>query len=258
MNTQAQKAIQFQQLHSSGTFVIPNFWDVGSAVTLEQCGFKALASTSAGFAQAIGKPDGQVTLEEKLRHLQEVCAATTVPVSADFEHGFADAPKACAENLLRAAETGIVGASIEDWSRTQIYDFELAKDRIAACKEAIETLDFPFTLTARAENLLRGVGSLDDTIERLKAYEKAGAHVLFAPGLSNSDDVRSVLTAVNSPLNVLFAFMPNSSVADYEALGVRRVSLGHMLALYMSRVTGRVADSILKDGRFDWVADGTL
>ena len=255
MTSQKDKAIAFRKLHEQGTFIIPNFWDVGSAVALEKQGFKALASTSAGFAQAIGLKDGQVTLEQKLRHLSDVAAATSVPIAADFEHGFADRPEDCAANLLRAAETGIVGASIEDWSRSELYDLGLSRERIVACVEALSTLDFPFTLTARAENLLRGVGTIEDTIERLKAFENAGAHVLFAPGLSDDEQIRAVMAAVNAPLNILFAFMPKKTVADYQALGVRRISLGNMLASHAAAATARAGKLMLEEGRFSWMSE---
>jgi len=255
MATQKEKAIAFQKLHEQGTFIIPNFWDVGSAIALEKQGFKALASTSAGFAQAIGLKDGQVTLEQKLKHLSEVAAATSVPVAADFEHGFADRPEDCAANLLRAAETGIVGASIEDWSRSELYDAGLARERISSCVEALSMLDFPFTLTARAENLLRGVGTIDDTIARLKAYEDAGAHVLFAPGLSNDAQIQSVMAEVKAPLNILFAFMPDKTVADYQALGVRRISLGNMLASHAAAATARAGKLMMEEGSFGWMSE---
>jgi 2-methylisocitrate lyase-like PEP mutase family enzyme len=251
--TQQEKGHAFEALHTSGTFVIPNFWDCGSAVMLERLGFQALASTSAGFAQAIGKLDGRVTLDEKLTHLASVAACTNAPVSADFENGFADQPDAVAANLMRAAQTGIVGASIEDWSGTTLYDFDHAVERIAACVEAATQLDFPFTLTARAENLLRGVNDLDDTIRRLQAFEAAGANVLYAPGLSSLEQVQAVLDAVSKPVNVLFAFMPDKSFSDYETIGVRRISLGGALANHAIGATLSAARMMLEGGDFSWV-----
>ena len=234
---------------------MPNFWDAGSARTLERLGFQAIASTSAGFAQSLGKLDGSVTLTEKLQHLTAACSATKVPISADFEHGFADAPEACAENLLRAAETGIVGASIEDWSRTHLYDISAASERIAACAEAIATLDFPFTLTARADNLIHQVGNLDDTLKRLIAYEKAGADVLYAPGLASTEQIQAVLSSVNRPINVLFAFLPDLNFAEYDEFGVRRISLGSALANRVLGATLQAADQMLEQGDFTWAMD---
>ena len=253
MNNAQTLAHQFVELHrAQTTFVMPNFWDVGSAILIEKMGFAAMASTSAGFAQALGKLDSQVTLEEKLEHLRAVAEATNIPISADFEHGFADSPEECAENLLRAVETGIAGASIEDWSRESLYDVNLAADRIQACSEAIRQLDQPFVLTARAENLLRGVGDLDETLKRLMAYEAAGADVLYAPGLANDAQIKTVIDHTNRPINVLFAFMPDKNLSAYQALGVRRLSLGSGLANYMIGAMQQVGRAMLDDGDFSW------
>lgn len=253
--SQVDKANTFAALHQVGTFIMPNFWDQGSAIMLERLGFQALASTSAGFANAIGKLDSEITLEEKLTHLKAVCEVTTIPVSADFEHGFADDPKTCAENLLRAAEAGVVGASIEDWSRAALYDLNLATERIAACAEAIQQLDFDFTLTARAENLLRGTGSFEDTLTRLKAYEKAGADVLYAPGLASAEQIQTVIATVTKPINVLFAFLPDMNFAEYDELGVRRISLGSGLANHAIGATLRATTQMLEQGDFTWLLD---
>lgn len=255
LETQLEKGAQFAALHEAGTFILPNFWDRGSAVILESLGFVALASTSAGFANAIGKLDGEVTLEEKLAHLSEVCAVTNLPISADFEHGFADEPEACAHNLLRAAQTGIVGASIEDWSRSHLYDINLASDRIAACAEQVARLDFPFTLTARVENLLRGVGDFDETLKRLQAYEAAGADVLYAPGLASQEQIQAVQAVVSKPINVLFAFMPDMNFSEYDELGVRRISLGSGLANHAIGATLQAANQMLEQGDFTWLLD---
>lgn len=255
MTTQSDKAQQLRDLHEQGTFILPNFWDVGSARILERLGFQALASTSAGFAQAIGKLDSAVTLDEKLMHLAQVCAATDAPVSADFEHGFADSPRECAENLLRAAEAGVVGASIEDWSRTEIYDINHATDRIAACVEAVASLDHAFTLTARAEVLLRRTGDLDEAIKRLQAYEAAGAEVLYAPGLSSTEQIQTVIASVSKPINVLFAFMPDLNFSEYDELGVRRISLGSALANRALGATLQASNQMLEQGDFTWSLD---
>lgn len=253
--TATEKSTTFAELHTSGTFVMPNFWDVGSALLLDRLGFSAMASTSAGFANAIGKRDGEVTLEEKLTHLSRTAAATSIPISADFEHGFADSPEDCAANLVRAAETGIAGASIEDWSRSELYDLNLATDRIQACAEAVAKLERPFVLTARAENLLRGVGDLDDVLARLTAYEAAGADVLYAPGLASDEQITTVMRTVNKPINVLFAFMPQKPLSEYQALGVRRISLGSALAHYYVGAMIRSAKQMLEEGEFSWVAE---
>ena len=201
MTTQLDKAKQLQALHEGpGTFLAPGPWDVGSARVFEAFGFKALATTSGGFAFSIGKNDGEVTLDEKVEHCRALSAATQIPISADLENGYADAPEAVAETIRRIAESGVVGGSIEDWSGADIYDFDLAVDRIRAAAEAARSLPFPFALTGRCENLLRGKGDLADTIARLQAYEAAGADVLFAPALRSLDDIRSVLKEVSKPL----------------------------------------------------------
>ncbi len=255
MTTQADKGKIFADLHVKGTFLIPNFWDIGSARILEGLGFQALASTSAGCAQALGKLDGRLEIEEKLAHLSHVCAATSAPVSADLEHGFADAPQACAQNLLRAVEAGVVGASIEDWSREEIYDLSHATERIAACAEAVQALDFPFTLTARAETLLRRTGDFDETLARLSAYEAAGADVLYAPGIASTEQIIQILDTVSKPINVLFAYMPDMNFVDYAELGVRRISLGSTLANHAIAATLQAANQMLEQGDFTWSLD---
>ncbi|WP_239024347.1 isocitrate lyase/PEP mutase family protein [Ramlibacter humi] len=228
MATQADKAKRLQQLHEgTGCFVIPNFWDVGSARLLEQLGFQALASSSAGFAFSIGKPDMGVTREDKMRHLVEVCAATSLPVSADLQNGFGDRPEDAAECIRLAAKAGVAGGSIEDCrgpGADPIYDFELARERVQAAVEAARSLPFKFSLVARAEAQLWGVNSLDDTIRRLVAFEEAGADVLFAPGLKNADEIRAVLSAVKKPVNVIPP--AGMDVATLQSLGVRRISVG--------------------------------
>ncbi len=255
MSTQIEKAEAFQSLHNEGTFIMPNFWDPGSALLLQRLGFAALASTSAGFAQTLGRIDGRVSLEEKLAHCAQVAGVTTVPISADFENGFADEPRQAAQNILRVAETGVVGASIEDFSGSGIYDHSLAVERIAACAEAVATLDFPFTLTARCENLIRGVQDLDDAIARLVAYEAAGADVLYAPGLASNEQIQALLDAVTKPINVLFVFMPDKPLSEYIELGVRRISLGGALANYAIGATLGAVDQMLATGDFSWALD---
>ncbi len=256
MVTQAEKAQAFKTLHEKDeVFIIPNPWDAGSARLMQGLGFKALATTSAGFAQSLGRLDGQVSVDEKIEHCGGLCAVTDIPISADFENGFADSPEEAAVNLVKVAGAGVVGASIEDYSGSGIYDFELAVERIAACADAVSQLSFPFTLTARAENLLRGVNELDDTIRRLQAFEAAGADVLYAPGLCNLDQVKQVIDSVNKPVNVLFAFMPDVSLEQYAELGVRRISIGGALANYASGAILTASKQMLTSGGFDWVKD---
>ena len=256
MTGQAEKAQAFRKLHENDqTFVIPNPWDAGSARLLEGLGFEALATTSAGFAQSLGRLDGQLTLKEKINHCRDLCSVTDIPVSADFENGFADTPDEAAANLIKLAETGIAGASIEDYSGSGIYDFNLAVERIAACVEAVSKLPFPFTLTARAENLLRGENDLDDTINRLLAFEAAGAQVLYAPGLNSIEQVKTVVSAVKRPVNVLFAFLPEVTLDQYSEAGVSRVSIGGALANYAIGSTIKAANQITTSGSFDWVKE---
>ena len=219
--TQADKGRRFKALHESGTFLIPNPWDAGSARMLQGIGYQALATTSAGFANTLGRLDGQVTLDEKLAHCRLICDVTTIPVNVDFENGFADEPKAVATNVERLVFTGVVGASIEDWANGKIYDFALAVERVHAAAEVAHGQESSFLLTARCENLLRGVLDMDDTIRRLLAYSAAGADVLYAPGLRTLEQVQTVLDAVDKPLNVLGAMMPVVTVAEYVQVAQR-------------------------------------
>jgi 2-methylisocitrate lyase-like PEP mutase family enzyme len=252
MPSQLEKAQAFKALHESGeTFIIPNPWDVGSALLLEKAGFKALATTSSGFAQSIGKADGEVSLEEKLDHCRVLTSVTDIPISADFEHGFADAPSEAAQNLLKLSETGVAGGSIEDYSRSTIYDINHAVERIAACVEVVAKLPFPFTLTARAEGLLRRTCTLDEVIARLQAFEKVGADVLYAPGLKSLDEVKEVIDAVSRPVNVLAPFMPDVTLAEYAELGVARICVGGALAVKIQKATLTAAREMFESGRFD-------
>lgn len=255
MSTQRDKAERFRALHEApGAFVIPNPWDVGSARLLEGLGFAALATTSSGFAQALGRLDGSVTLEEKLGHCRALSAATDIPVSADLENGFSDDPAGAARTIVLAAEAGVVGGSIEDWSGSEIYDFEFAVERVRAAVEAARSLDFPFTLTARAENLLRGRADLDDTIRRLKAYADAGADVLYAPGLTTLDEVRQVCGAVDRPVNVLAPFFGSVTVDELAAAGAKRISIGGALADVAIGAIVKAGRELLADGSFGWLA----
>jgi len=227
--TQQQKAVAFRSLHGGEAFVIPNPWDAGSARVLEALGFEALATTSSGFAFTLGRPDGGVTLDELVEHVRLVDGATSLPLSVDLENGFGPDPEDAARAASRAAEAGAVGGSIEDYGAEHgIYPFGHAVERIEAARRAADGLGFPFTLTARAENHIRGNPDLDDTIARLQAYEHAGADVLFAPGLRDVEEIRAVCEAVGKPVNVLAR--PGLSVAEIVEAGAQRISVGGSLA----------------------------
>ncbi|MBV8857996.1 MAG: isocitrate lyase/phosphoenolpyruvate mutase family protein [Acidobacteria bacterium] len=259
MLTQREKAERFKALHErEGAFVIPNPWDVGSARLLAGLGFEALATTSAGFANSLGRLDGQMTRDEVLEHCRSLSAATELPVSADLENCFADDPAEVGETILLGARAGLVGGSIEDYSgnaSNHIYDFSLAVERVHAAAEAARSLDFPFTLTARAENLIRGKNDLDDTIRRLQAFEAAGAGVLYAPGLSTLDEVRTVAGALTKPLNVLAPLLKGVTVAQLADAGARRLSLGGALARAAVTALLRACAEMQEAGGFAWTSD---
>ena len=254
MATQQQKAERFETLHDrEGAFVIPNPWDGGSARILEGLGFEALATTSSGFAQTLGRRDGQVSLEEKLDHCRLLCSVTTVPVSVDLENGFGHAPADVQATIAAVAATGAVGGSIEDFDGEGIYELGLAVERVQAAVEAARALPFPFTLTARAENLLHGIDDLDDTVRRLQAFEAAGADVLYAPGLRTLEQVKQVCGAVSKPVNVLAPLVAGAKVADLAAAGARRLSVGGALALLSLGPVLDAGQAMLEQGDFDWV-----
>jgi 2-methylisocitrate lyase-like PEP mutase family enzyme len=259
MKTQVEKAEAFRELHRrEEAFVIPNPWDVGSARLLAALGFEALATTSSGLAWSRGKTDGEVGLDGTLAHCRALAAATELPVSADFENGFADRPEAVAANLLRLAETGVAGGSIEDFSADAarpIYDFTLAVERVQAACEAVRKLDFPFTLTARAENLLHGRDNLDDTLRRLQAFEAAGADVLYAPGLQSLEAVRMVAGTLNTPVNVLAPMVRGATVTELAETGAKRLSVGGALAGAAFGGALRAARELREAGGFAWLGD---
>jgi 2-methylisocitrate lyase-like PEP mutase family enzyme len=242
--SQHDKAVRFRALHQGpGAFVIPNPWDGASARILAALGFQALATSSSACAGTLGRRDGTVTREEALAHADAVVRATDLPVSADLEKGFGDAPETAADTIRLAAAYGLVGGSIEDASGNKdkpLYDMGHAVERVTAAVEAARELPFPFTLTARAENFLRGNPDLDDTIKRLQAFETAGADVLFAPGLPDLAAVRTVCAAVSKPFNFMVSARGRSfSVAELEAAGVKRISLAG--SLYRAAMTGLLA-----------------
>lgn len=253
--SQHSKCEQFAKLHlEPGAFLIPNPWDAGSARLLQGLGFKALATTSAGFAFTAAKVDGQISLDEKLAHCRSLCEATDIPINADFENGFADDPQTVHKNVLKVAATGVAGCSIEDFSRDDntIYPLDLAVERIQAAAEAVATLGMPLQLTARAENLLRGVDDLDDTIKRLQAYESAGANVLYAPGLKTLDELKKVTSEIGKPLNVLAVFFRDTTVEDFAAAGAKRISIGGALAWASVKPLLDAGKEMLEKGSFDW------
>ena len=258
--SQQDKAARFQDLHRTGIFVMPNPFDGGSARALEKLGFQALATSSGASAATQGKRDGGLTREEVLAHVRMVAASTTLPVSADLENGFGTEPEHVAETIRLTADAGAVGGSIEDYSgdpALPIYDLDLAVRRIAAAARAARSLPFPFTLTGRCENFLRKRPNLDDTIARLKAYEEAGADVLFAPLLPDLEAVRRVAGALKRPLSFM-AGVPGKSftVAELAAAGVRRISFGSSMYEVAIAAVTRAAAPALEEGRFGWL-DGT-
>ena len=257
MLTQKEKGERFRELHAGpGTFVIPNPWDVGSARILEGLGFQALATSSAAAANALGRMDHGLSREEMLAHARSIVQATDLPVSADLGNGFGDSPETVAETIRLAAEAGLVGCTIEDASADEkrLYDFDRAVDRIAAAAEAVRALPFPFMLTARAHNFLFSDPSLPETIRRLQAYEKAGADVLFAPGLPDLEAVRAVCSSLSKPFNFMVGIKGKSfPIVDLAAAGVRRISLA--TSLYRAAMTGLLdaTREILTDGQFSFV-----
>jgi 2-methylisocitrate lyase-like PEP mutase family enzyme len=255
--TQQLKAAQFRALHEApGAFVIPNPWDAGSARLLAGMGFKALATSSAAAAGTMGRRDGHVSRDDALTMARAIAAASDLPVSADLENGFGDTPKLVAETIRLAADAGLVGGSIEDATGDDvkpIYDIALATERVAAAVEAARALPFPFVVTARAENYVRGDPDLDDTIKRLQAYERAGADVLFAPGLRDLAMVRTVCAAVSRPVNFMNGMKGAFSVAELAAVGIKRISLA--AALYRIAMTGLrdAAKEMAESGTFHFV-----
>lgn len=259
MATQSEKGRAFRALHQrEGAFIIPNPWDAGTARLLAHTGFEALATTSAGCAFSLGKADGQIGLLAAMEHVATIAAASDLPVSGDLENGFGDAPEAVAETIRLAAAAGLVGGSIEDASRDHahpIYEIELAAERVAAAAEAARSLRFPFTLTARAENYLHGREDLKDTIRRLRAYQEAGAHVLYAPGLKSRDDILAVVRSVDRPVNVLMGLEGAVfSLAELGEMGVKRVSVGSALSRAAMGTVMEAAREMRERGTFTFAS----
>jgi 2-methylisocitrate lyase-like PEP mutase family enzyme len=262
-HSQQSKAKAFKELHERpGIFVVPNPWDAGSAKILASLGFEALATTSAGLAFSLGKPDGEsaVTREETLANIRAIISATSLPVAADLENGYGDDPEICTETILLAAKAGMVGGSIEDAtgrSEDPIYPFELSVERIKAAVKAARSLPFPFILTARAENLIYGRPDLKDTIRRLEAFADAGADVLFAPGLKTRDEIDAVVRAVAPrPINVIMGLTGvGLTMSELDGLGVKRVSLGSSLARAAYGAFLSAAEEVREKGTFGFAAE---
>jgi 2-methylisocitrate lyase-like PEP mutase family enzyme len=243
----ARKAEAFAALHQGDPFVIPNPWDAGSARVLEALGFKALATTSSGFAFTLGRLDGGVTLDEVADHVRALDRATALPVSTDLENGYGPGPEDAARAIARAAEAGAVGGSIEDYDPAgHLYELAHAAERVTAAVEAARRLPFHFMLVARAENHIRDNPDLDDTIARLRAYEKAGADVLYAPGLRTVEEIRAVCESVSRPVNVLA--VPDLSVAEIFGAGAQRVSVGGSLTWVGVKAMADAASAIRDHG----------
>lgn len=245
----------FRQLHESGCFVIPNPWDMGSARMMAALGARALATTSAGFAFTLGRPDmGRVTREEALAHAESIVAATPLPVSGDFENGFADEPDQVAETVRLAREAGLSGCSIEDTRMIEgnpAYDFEAAVDRIRAAADAARSLPDPFVLCARADGVMTGSYDMDEAIRRIKAFEEAGADLLYVPVVPDTNALKRVVGAVSAPINALAAgAVAQLGVSDIAAMGIRRISTGSMVARLAHAAIRDATRGMLEDGSF--------
>jgi len=256
MRHQAEKCEAFALLHQQDkAFVIPNPWDSGSAKLLQGLGYKALATTSAGLAYSLGRLDGNVTLGETLTHCTALAGCTNIPISVDFENGYSDYPETVAKNVLALVETGVAGCSIEDFSAAKgnIYGFNLAVERVQAAAEVVAKLELPFQLTARAENLFRGVDDLEDTIKRLKAFESVGANVLYAPGITSLAQLSEVTSELQAPFNVLAPFIKGASVEALSKAGATRISVGGALCFAAVNPILKAGNEMLLQGTFEWM-----
>jgi 2-methylisocitrate lyase-like PEP mutase family enzyme len=259
MRTQAEKGRLFRERHGQpGILILPNPWDAGTAKLLQSLGFEALATTSLGMSNALGRADGEgaVSRAELLENCRFIAEATDLPVNADLENGYADDPKEAATILRDAAAVGIVGGSIEDWSGEKIYDFNHAVERVVAGVEMARSLSVPFTFVARAENLIRGRNDIEDTIRRLQAFEKAGADVLYAPGLRDLATMKLVASSVSKPINVVMsAADPSLTAAQMDAVGVKRLSVGGALSRLALAAFMKGAREMKDMGGFTWVRE---
>ncbi|MET0385450.1 MAG: isocitrate lyase/phosphoenolpyruvate mutase family protein [Polyangiales bacterium] len=261
MVDQADKGRAFRALHQrKQTFILPNAWDAGSARVLESTGFTSLATTSAGFANSIGQLDGQPGRDAVLEHAAILVRATDLPISADLESGFGDSPETVAETIRAAAQVGLVGGSIEDYTGKRdepLYPLEVAAERVRAAVEAARSLDFHFTLTARADGFNHGRTDLADTIRRLQAYQEAGADVLYAPGLRTREELKSVLAEIDRPLNVLAGAggLAELTLVEGQALGVTRISLGDLLTSVAYGALIQAAHELKTRGTFGFVTE---
>jgi 2-methylisocitrate lyase-like PEP mutase family enzyme len=260
MHTQIDKALAFRALHERpGAFIIPNPWDAGTAKLLAALGFEALATTSLGLANMLGRADSAVTRDEVIANCRTIAEATDLPVNADLENCFAHAPEAAAETIRLAAEAGAVGGSIEDYTgdpADPIYNFDLAVARVQAAVAVARSLPVPFMLTARAENLIRGRVDMADTIRRLQAYEAAGADVLYAPGLRTVAEVRNVVNAINRPFNIVTGWLdPDVTAAQLAEAGARRISVGGALSRLALATFVSAGRAMRQDGSFAWMRE---
>jgi 2-methylisocitrate lyase-like PEP mutase family enzyme len=260
MLTQAEKGQAFRALHARDhAFIIPNPWDVGTARLLARLGFEALATTSAGYAFSVGQRDNTINRDQMMAHASAIASATDLPVSADLENGYGDAPEIVAETIRLAAATGLAGGSIEDMSPQPghpIYEHKHAAERVRAAAEVVRALPFSFTLTARAENYLVGKPDLGDTIKRLQAYQEAGADVLYAPGLTSKDDIAAVVKSVDRPVNVIMGLQGvHLSLAELSAIGVKRVSVGSALTRAALGAFLRAAREMREHGTFTFAEE---
>ena len=257
IDTQAEKAASFMALHGQEQplLLLVNAWDAGSARLLESLGFRALATTSSGFAATLGRLDYGISRDEAVQHAATVVAATSLPVSADFEDCFAEDPAGVAETVRLGIDAGLAGCSIEDWSESkdQLYGLEAAAERVTAAAEAAHGGEVRLVLTARAENYLRGNPDLGDTIARLQAYQAAGADVLYAPALDSPDDIRALVASVDAPVNVL-ARRRAPPVQELAALGVKRISVGGAFAFAALGELVEAANELLRDGTYGFTA----
>jgi 2-methylisocitrate lyase-like PEP mutase family enzyme len=260
MRNQHDKALAFRALHErAGAFIIPNPWDAGTAKLLAALGFEALATTSLGFANTTGQPDSTVDRASTLANCREIAAATDLPVNADLENCFAHEAEAAAETIRLAAEAGVVGGSIEDFTGDRaepIYAFDLAVARVRAAVAVARSLPFPFMLTARAENLIRGRVDMADTIRRLQAYEAAGADVLYAPGLKTLAEVREVVSAIKRPFNIVTGWLdPDITAAQLAEAGAKRISVGGALSRLALATFVGAGRAMAEQGSFAWMRE---